>query len=101
MATVGPCPCCSRQLALSFHHLIPRKVHRRGRFTRLYSKQQLAMGIYICRDCHTAIHSTYSEMELAKRFVSLDLLVSDEKLARAFSWLGRQRRQCDAPLSRK
>lgn len=99
--TVGPCPCCARQLDLSFHHLIPRKVHRRGRFARLYSKQHLAMGVYICRDCHTAIHSAYSEMELAKNFFSLELLLSDEKLVRSFSWLGRQRRQCNALLSGK
>jgi len=98
MATVGPCPCCSRQLYLSFHHLIPRKVHRRVRFARLYSKRQLGMGVYVCRDCHTAIHSAYSEMELAKNYASLDLLLSDEKLAKSFSWLGRQRRQCDESL---
>ena len=100
-ARFGPCPCCARQLDLSFHHLIPRKVHRRRRFARLYSKQQLAMGVYICRDCHTAIHSVYSEMELANSFCSLDLLLGDEKLARSFSWLGRQRRQSTAPLPGK
>ena len=56
----GPCPFCGRRLALTFHHLIPKKVHRRARYRRRFSREELALGIYLCRDCHDGIHATYS-----------------------------------------
>ena len=89
---VEDCPFCSRHLALTFHHLIPRKLHRRNAFRRRFSREQLGRGIYICRDCHDAIHERYSEIELAKRFYSPQALSDDPGLTRHFCWLGRQRR---------
>lgn len=88
----GACPCCGRDLPLTFHHLIPRKLHRRGHFKRSYSKDKLAEGVYMCRDCHDAVHRRYSEMDLGKRFCTLESLLQDETLARHFAWLSRQRR---------
>ena len=89
----GPCPTCGRTLQLTFHHLIPRKVHRRPRFRKGYSRDQLAEGVYLCRDCHDVIHRSYSEMELARERASLELLLADPSLARQFDWLSRQRRK--------
>ena len=63
----GECPFCGRSLPLTFHHLIPKKMHRRKRFKRLYERADLARGIYLCRDCHDGIHTAYSERELAER----------------------------------
>lgn len=89
----GECPCCGRQLALTFHHLIPRKLHRRKHFRRHYAKAELARGMYICRDCHDGIHRTYSEMELAQSLATPEALCSDPALARHFAWVARQRRR--------
>jgi hypothetical protein len=80
-------------LPLTFHHLVPRKMHRRARFKRHYSREELARGIYVCRDCHDGIHRTYSEQELAKRFTSPEDLLADPQLNRHFSWVARQRRR--------
>ncbi|MDX1736137.1 MAG: hypothetical protein R3228_17305 [Halioglobus sp.] len=88
----GHCPFCARSLALTFHHLIPRKVHRRPRFRRRYDAAELARGVYCCRDCHDAIHATYPEMELASRLNSPAALAQDAALQRHFAWLARQRR---------
>ena len=52
----------------------------------------MSLGVYVCKDCHKAIHKTYSEMELAQKFRSLDALLNDHTLKRHFDWLGRQRR---------
>jgi hypothetical protein len=94
----GPCPTCRRTLQLTFHHLIPRKVHRRPRFRRRYTREQLAAGVYLCRDCHDVIHRTYSEMDLARERASLGLLLADPLLTRQFDWLSRQRRtSCSQP----
>lgn len=94
-AQSGPCPCCGRRMALTFHHLIPRKLHRRTRFRKQYTRDRLAQGIYLCRECHDAIHATYPEMELARRLASLEALRGDAELARRFAWLSRQRRRAE------
>lgn len=89
----GPCPLCGRRLTLTFHHLIPKKLHRRPRFKRRQGKDMLARGIYICRDCHDGIHATYSEIELAQRFSAPEAIAEDPALARHFAWVSRQRRR--------
>lgn len=85
------CSTCGRKTRLTFHHLIPRKLHRRGYFKRNYDRQALNAGIYVCRRCHSGIHARYDEMTLGKHFASLEALLADEDLARHFSWVARQR----------
>ncbi len=79
-------------MALTFHHLIPRKMHRRTRFARQYDKHTLNLGVYICRDCHKGVHKTYDEMELATRFNTPQSLVDCPKLRKHFAWVAKQRR---------
>ncbi|MFS1701586.1 hypothetical protein [Aestuariibacter sp. GS-14] len=76
---------------LTFHHLIPRKMHRRAHFKKHYSKEALASGVMICRQCHNGIHRFYSESELAKQRHTLSLLLSDPALSEYFAWVGRQK----------
>lgn len=87
----GLCPLCKRELALTFHHLIPKKMHRRCHFKKHYTKIELAVGINICRKCHDGIHKTYSEMELAKYLHTLELLSADDKLSTYFAWVAKQK----------
>jgi hypothetical protein len=87
----GHCPLCNRITRLTFHHLIPKKMHRRTYFRKHYNKQTLALGIAICQQCHIGIHSIYNEMELAKRFNSLEHLLTDTTLSRHFVWVGKQK----------
>lgn len=91
-SVTGACPYCRRELPLTFHHLIPKKLHRRPHYRRRYSREALAMGIYICRDCHDGIHESYTEMELAKLYSTPEAIARDPALARHFAWLSRQRR---------
>ncbi|PRO67513.1 hypothetical protein C6Y39_17650 [Alteromonas gracilis] len=88
---VGECPCCKRDTRLTFHHLIPRKMHRRNFFKKHFTKSELQTGIYICRQCHSGIHRFYDEMTLAKHFYTLPLLLEDEQLATFFRWVAKQR----------
>ena len=55
----SPCACCQRLVPLTFHHLIPRKMHRRKGFRRRFSKEELNVGVHICRKCHRGIHALY------------------------------------------
>ena len=89
---VGPCPFCQRPQPLTFHHLIPRKLHRRRRYQRTYTREVLGNGIYTCRDCHDAIHRAYDEQQLATTYASPEAIYSDPLLRRHFAWLSRQRR---------
>jgi len=86
-----PCALCERIVELQFHHLIPRKVHRRAHFRRHFSKQQLASGEFLCRQCHRGIHKFFDEMTLAKHYCSLDLLRKDPQVQRHITWVKKQR----------
>ena len=87
----GVCCLCKRETDLTFHHLIPRKVHRRAYFKKHFTKQELNVGIDVCRQCHRVIHKSFSEMELAKSFNSMDKLITEPLLANQFEWLSKQK----------
>lgn len=78
-------------MPLTFHHLIPKKVHRRARFKKHFDKSDLQVGIAVCRLCHRGIHRQYDEMTLATRFNTAEALLADETLSRHFEWVGKQR----------
>lgn len=86
------CPLCRRRVALTYHHLIPRKLHRRPRFRKRFSRAELHEGVFVCRACHDGIHDRYDEMELARRFPTLASLAADPELGRHFAWVARQRK---------
>jgi len=87
----GQCPCCGREVPLTFHHLIPRKVHRRPRFRKHYDRETLNMGLFLCRRCHSGIHKRYDELTLAREFNTPEALLADPDLKRHFEWVSRQR----------
>ena len=89
------CPCCGRPTPLTFHHLIPKKVHRRKRFKKAFTREQLNQGVRLCRMCHNGIHRLYDEMTLAKEFNTLEALLSCDRLRRHFDWVARQRESHD------
>lgn len=92
-AKLASCRTCGRETALTFHHLIPRKMHRRTHFKKHFSKDELQAGVMLCRTCHSGIHKRYSEMELAKSFNTETLLKEDYELARFFTWVTKQKIQ--------
>jgi hypothetical protein len=85
------CHCCKREVPLTFHHLIPKKVHRRARFKKNFDKSALQQGLAVCRLCHRGIHRQYDEMTLAMRFNTAEALLEDEVLAKHFEWVAKQR----------
>jgi len=87
----GPCALCGRSVPLTFHHLIPRKMHRRPHFRKRYSRQTLNAGIDICGRCHTGLHRLYDEMTLARQLNTLDALREDDAVGRHIDWVARQK----------
>jgi hypothetical protein len=88
----GCCCLCGRRRPLTFHHLIPRKVHRRKHFRKHYARAELQQGIAVCQLCHSGIHRLYDELTLAKRLSTLDALRNDPAIRRHCGWARRQRR---------
>lgn len=86
------CETCGRQVPLTFHHLIPKKLHRRPRFKKHYSTKQLQAGIRVCRTCHNGIHRQFDEMTLGQHYPSLMAIHLQPDLQRHFQWAARQKR---------
>jgi len=85
------CELCERVTSLTFHHLIPRQMHRRTSFKKRYSKEQLASGALLCRDCHRAIHKFYSEFQLGTQLNTIELLQDDEAVQRHVRFVKKRR----------
>lgn len=87
----GECPLCGRWIQLTFHHLIPKKLHRRTRFKKNYSKTELNQGVWVCRLCHDGIHDRYDEMALAKQLATWESLKTDPQIQRHAEWVAKQK----------
>lgn len=82
------CELCRRATHLTRHHLIPRSVHQRKRVRRLFSRMAMHGNvIQVCRVCHNKIHATFSEMELALHYNTLERLLSHEEIRKFVAWI--------------
>lgn len=80
-----------RDTALTFHHLVPRKVHRRAYFKKNFSREDLGRGINICKLCHRGIHVLYKEMHLARELNTLKALQDDPATMKHCGWVSKQK----------
>jgi hypothetical protein len=89
----GPCEFCGRAKPLSFHHLIPRRCHRKPRYRRKYSIDEMRhRGLYLCSPCHRGIHDLIpDEEELGARYHTRELLLAHEGMARHVEWVRKQK----------
>lgn len=91
-APVQHCQLCARAMRLEFHHLIPRKVHRRAYFTRRYDREELrSRGIWLCRLCHRFLHRQFDEVTLGRHYATLEAILASEAVQRHVNWAARQR----------
>lgn len=89
----GICPLCEREgLALTKHHLIPRKEHRRGKISRETSKEERENSLlWICRDCHNQLHELIPHRELATEYNSLESLLAHAGVAKYVVWIRKRK----------
>ena len=76
---------------MTFHHLIPKKLHNRNFFKKTYKKSELREGIMICRLCHDGLHDLYDEMQLGKKLSTIEAIQADSALQRHFAWVAKQK----------
>lgn len=87
----GECELCRRQTNLTFHHLIPRKLHKRKRFAKAYTREQLNEGLMLCNRCHKGLHKLYNETELGSLLNNLEALQNDPQVMKHVAWVARQK----------
>lgn len=88
----GTCALCGCEAELTFHHLIPRKLHRKTYFQKRYEKEELkTRGIYVCVPCHRSIHRYASEKTLGLHYNTLEKLRTLDKLQRFVRWRSKRK----------
>lgn len=85
------CVLCKRYLKLTFHHLVPKLMHKRRWVKEQFTPQQLHDGIWVCKSCHTAIHRFIDHGTLAKSFHTVEQLQGHSDLAKFVRWNSTQR----------
>ena len=85
------CELCGRVKPLTFHHLIPKAVHKRNRYKKRHTKEELQAGLDICRVCHSGLHDLLTEVELADNYNTKELLLSHEGVAKHVAWAAKQK----------
>ena len=88
------CELCERILKASTteHHLIPRKCHKNRWFQKNFTRQQMAVTMPTCRDCHKAIHRLIpDEKALGKHFNTRTKLLEHPEIAKFVRWVRKQR----------
>lgn len=89
---VEKCTLCEREKPLSFHHLIPRKMHRRKNFLREFGKEEMKKrGINVCRKCHSAIHKFWDEKTLAEIYNTKEKLMETEEMQKFVAWVKKEK----------
>lgn len=87
----GVCCCCRRETVLTFHHLVPRKVHCRTHFKKHFSQQDLNQGIMICRAYHSGLPKRFDEMQLTKTLNTETAIRNNPELTKFFTWVSKQK----------
>ncbi len=81
------CELCRRARVLTFHHLIPRTLHRTKWFRKNFTRERMQAGIDICADCHSAIHGFISEKALGRDYNTIERLLEHPQLAEFVAWV--------------
>ena len=78
VSPLDPCPLCARpNFHPSDHHLVPKS--RGGKETAT-----------LCRDCHRAIHATFTNKELEKSYHTREALLAHAGFAKMVAFIARQ-----------
>ncbi len=87
------CDLCERVAPLTFHHLIPRAVHKKPRFQKTFTKAEMRQtGLSLCQLCHDGIHDLIpDEKQLAREYHTRELLLAHPGIARHVAWVRKQK----------
>jgi len=85
------CEICEREVPLSYHHLIPRSTHDKVLKRKWHPESQLNSVAWLCRPCHSAVHRSASNEELAREYYTVEKLLQREDLQKWARYISKQR----------
>lgn len=86
------CELCERGwVPLTYHHLIPRSVHAKAAKRGWAAEWELNKVAWLCRACHSFVHSVAGNEELAREWASVERLAEREDVQRWVKWVSRVR----------
>jgi hypothetical protein len=90
----GHCELCKREVDLSFHHFIPKKMHSKRVVKMKFGKDFLDhYGCWVCNDCHKMIHRTFTHDQLAFEYNNLQLLKQYPVMSKFINWVKKQNKK--------
>ena len=90
--TGSECAACKRNVKLTAHHLIPVSQHGRvSRRTGISKRELKGKVVGMCGDCHSQLHSIFTEKELANSYYEVGLFMADERFAKFVEWVSGRR----------
>jgi hypothetical protein len=86
------CEMCGRESVCNEHHLIPKKNHRKKKFKKMFTKDEMNKTIEICKsDCHKAIHVTIpDEGVLGIKYNTLEAILLHPEIEKFVAWVKTQ-----------
>ncbi len=84
------CLFCHRDLPLTFHHLVPKSLHKKQWVKRRFTKKSLQEGILICRDCHDALHKMITRKECATTYNTYEKILNHHNFSNFVRWVKTQ-----------
>lgn len=103
------CEICEREVPLTYHHLIPRATHKKVlkkkwhpeemlnsvawlcRFVGELSLSYTHYRCFVCRPCHSMVHSVARTEELAREYYTIDLLLARDDVVKWRNYAAKQR----------
>lgn len=88
------CELCELEMgSLQFHHLIPKQLHSKKKYLRLYTKHFMRNnGINICKYCHKQIHWLFPHAYLGEYLNTVKALRTHPKFQKYLNWARKQKR---------
>lgn len=89
------CGFCLRSgLKLTFHHLIPKKMHKKKYVIKVHPNHDFnTYGVYLCIPCHKQLHKVFSHKELALEYYEVAKIMDSEEMRYAIKFNAKQKKQ--------
>ncbi|KAM0322449.1 hypothetical protein ACHAQA_009516 [Verticillium albo-atrum] len=86
------CELCGRDwIPLTYHHLIPRFVHKKAVRRGWHPPEDLDNVAWLCRLCHSFVHRFAGHEELARHYYTVELLLAEDDVSKFAKYASRVR----------
>lgn len=83
--------CLRKNLKLTFHHLVPRKMHKKKYIRKAHPNIEFnKYGIHVCIPCHKQLHNTFSHRELALTYYTIERILMSDLMCAAIAFNAKQ-----------